>query len=67
MIELEEVAGLVPPQKRLRLREETFEPPPTLLPQLDQYPRGTQNMVELDRALEFVHDYYSGPEIELPD
>jgi hypothetical protein len=52
--ELEEISALLPPKKRPRLRAENFELPPTLLPPLRQYPRGTQDMAEMDRALEDV-------------
>jgi hypothetical protein len=59
--ELEEISSQLPPKKRSRLREETFELPPTLLPQLRPYPRGSQDTTEMDRALEDVRDYYGGP------
>jgi hypothetical protein len=50
--ELEEISAQLPPKKRPRLRAETFELPPTLLPQLHPYPRGSQDTAEMDRALE---------------
>jgi hypothetical protein len=62
---LEEISTLLPPKKRPRLRVETFELPPTLLPQLRPYPRGAQDTVEMDRALEDVRDFYGGPVIRL--
>jgi hypothetical protein len=64
--ELEEISTLLPPKKRPQLRAETFELPPTLLPQLGPYPRGSQDTTEMDRALEDVRDYYGGPVIRLP-
>jgi hypothetical protein len=64
-LELEEISALLPPKKRARLRAETFELPPTLLPQLRPYPRGTQDKAEMDRALEDIRDYYGGPVIRL--
>jgi hypothetical protein len=39
--ELEELSAQLPPKKRSHLRAETFELPPTLLPQLRPYPRGS--------------------------
>jgi hypothetical protein len=62
---LEEISAQLPPKKRLRLRAETFELPPTLLPQLRPYPRGSQDTAEMDRALQDVRDYYGGPVIRL--
>jgi hypothetical protein len=38
---------------------------PTLLPPLHPYPRGAQDTVEMDRALEDIRDYYGGPVIRL--
>jgi hypothetical protein len=64
--ELEEISAQLPPKKRPCLRAETFELPPTLLPQLHPYPRGAQDTVEMDRALEDVRDYYGGAMIRLP-
>jgi hypothetical protein len=64
--DLEEISALLPPKKRPWLREETFELPLTLLPQLRPYPRGAQDTAEMDRALEDVRDYYGGPVIRLP-
>jgi hypothetical protein len=66
LTELEEISALLPPKKRPRLRAETFELPPTLLPPLRQYSRGTQHTVEMGCALEDVRDYYGGPVIRLP-
>jgi hypothetical protein len=51
LAELEEISAQLPPKKRLRLRAETFELPSTLLPQLRQYPRDSQDTTEMDRAL----------------
>jgi hypothetical protein len=56
--ELEELSAQLPPKKRPRLRAETFELPPTLLPQLRPYPRGSRDTSEMDRALQDVRDYY---------
>jgi hypothetical protein len=39
--ELEELSAQLPPKKRPRLRAETFELPPSLLPHLRSYPRGS--------------------------
>jgi hypothetical protein len=64
--ELEELSTQLPPKKSPRLRAETFELPPTLLPQLCPYPRGSQDTSEMDRALQDVRDYYGGPVIRLP-
>jgi hypothetical protein len=64
--ELEEISALLPPKKRPRLQVETFELPSMLLPQLRPYPRGTQDIAEMDRALEDIRDYYGGPVIRLP-
>jgi hypothetical protein len=64
--ELEEILAQLPPKKRSRLRAETFELPLTLLPQLRPYPRGSQDTIEMDSALEDVRDYYGGPVIRLP-
>jgi hypothetical protein len=63
--ELEELSAQLPPKKRPRLQAETFELPPTLLPQLRPYPRGSQDTTEMDRALQDVRDYYGGPVIRL--
>jgi hypothetical protein len=63
--ELEELSAQLPPKKRSRLQAETFELPPTLLPQLRPYPRGSQDTTEMDRALQDVRDYYGGPVIKL--
>jgi hypothetical protein len=41
LVELEKISAQLPPKKRPRLRAETFELPPTLLPQLRPYPRGS--------------------------
>jgi hypothetical protein len=49
--ELEELLAQLPPKKRPCLRAETFELPPTLLPQLRPYPRGSQDTAEMDHAL----------------
>jgi hypothetical protein len=64
--ELEEISALLPQKKRPRLQAETFELHSTLLPPLCQYPRGTQDTVEMDCDLEDVRDYYGGPVIRLP-
>jgi hypothetical protein len=64
--ELEELSTQLPPKKSPRLRAETFELPPMLLPQLCPYPRGSQDTSEMDRALQDVRDYYGGPVIRLP-
>jgi hypothetical protein len=64
--ELEELSAQLPPKKRPRLRAETFELPPTLLPQLRPYPRGSQDTAEMDRALQDTRDYYGGPAIRMP-
>jgi hypothetical protein len=64
--ELEELSAQLPPKKRPRLRTETFELPPTLLPRLRPYPRGSQDTAELDRALQDTRDYYGGPAIRMP-
>jgi hypothetical protein len=50
--ELEELSAQLPPKKRPRLRTETFELPPTLLPCVRPYPRGSQDTAEMDRALQ---------------
>jgi hypothetical protein len=63
--ELEEISAQLPPKKRPRLRAENFELPPTLLPQLRPYPRGSQDTAEIYRALEDVRGYYGGPVIRL--
>jgi hypothetical protein len=65
LAELEAISAQLPLKKRPRLRAETFELPPTLLPQLRSYPRGSQETAEMDRALQDVRDYYEGPEIRL--
>jgi hypothetical protein len=62
---LEEISTQLPPKKRPRLQAETFELPPTLLPQLWPYLRGSQDTVLMDRALEDVRDYYGGLVIRL--
>jgi hypothetical protein len=49
--ELEELSAQLPPKKKTQLRPETFELPPTLLPRLRPYPRGSQDTTEMDRAL----------------
>jgi hypothetical protein len=41
LVESEKISAQLPPKKRPRLRAETFELPPTLLPQLRPYPRGS--------------------------
>jgi hypothetical protein len=64
--ELEELSAQLPPKKRPRLRAETFELPPTLLPCLRPYPRGSQDTAEMDRALQDTRDYYGGPAIRMP-
>jgi hypothetical protein len=64
--ELEELSAQLPPKKRPRLRAETFELPPTLLPRLRPYPRGSQDTAEMDRALQDTRDYYRGPTIRMP-
>jgi hypothetical protein len=64
--ELEELSAQLPPKKKPRLRVETFELPPTLLPRLRPYPRGSQDTAEMDRALQDTRDYYGGPVIRLP-
>jgi hypothetical protein len=63
--ELEELSAQLPPKKRPRLRAETFELPPTLLPCLRPYPRGSQDTVEMDHALQDTRDYYGGPAIRM--
>jgi hypothetical protein len=40
--------------------------PPTLLPRVRPYPRGSQDTAEMDRALEDTRDYYGGPTIRMP-
>jgi hypothetical protein len=64
--ELKELSAQLPQKKRSCLRAETFELPPTLLPQLRPYPRGSQETAEMDRALQDIRDYYGGPMIRLP-
>jgi hypothetical protein len=64
--ELEELSAQLPPKKRPRLRAETFELPPTLLPQLRTYPRVSQDTAEMDRTLQDTRDYYGGPAIRMP-
>jgi hypothetical protein len=64
--ELEELSAQLPPKKRPRLRAETFELPPTLLPRQRPYPRGSQDIEEMDRALQDTRDYYGGPAIRMP-
>jgi hypothetical protein len=64
--ELEEISAQLPPKKRPCLRAETFELPPTLLPRLRPYPRGSQDTAEMDRAFQDTRDYYGGPVIRLP-
>jgi hypothetical protein len=64
--ELEELSAQLPPKKRPRLRTETFELLPTLLPRLRPYPRGSQDTAEMDRALQDTRDYYGGPAIRMP-
>jgi hypothetical protein len=64
--ELEELSAQLPPKKRPRLRAETFELPPTLLPRLRPYSRGSQDTAEMDRALQDTCDYYGGPVIRMP-
>jgi hypothetical protein len=64
--ELEELSAQLPPKKRPRLRADTFELPPTLLPQLRLYSRGSQDTTEMDRALQDTRDYYGGPAIRMP-
>jgi hypothetical protein len=66
LAELEEISAQLPPKKRPRLRAETFELPPTLLPQLRPYPRDSQDIAKMDRALQDVRDYYGGLVIMLP-
>jgi hypothetical protein len=60
LVELEEISAQLPPKKRPRLQAETFELPLTLLPQLRQYPRGSQDTAKMDRTLKDVRDYYGG-------
>jgi hypothetical protein len=55
--ELEELSAQLPLKKRPRLRAETFELPPTLLPRLRPYPRGSQDTAEMERALQDTRDY----------
>jgi hypothetical protein len=62
---LEELSAQLLPKKRPRLRAETFELPPTLLPRLRPYPRGSQDTAEMDRALQDTRDYYGGPAIRM--
>jgi hypothetical protein len=64
--ELEELSAQLPSKKRPRLRVETFELPPTLLPRILPYPRGSQDTAEMDRALQDTRDYYGGPTIRMP-
>jgi hypothetical protein len=64
--ELEELSAQLLPKKRPRLREETFELPPTLLPRLHPYPRGSQDTAEMDCALRDTRDYYGGQVIRMP-
>jgi hypothetical protein len=54
LAKLEEISAQLPPKKRLRLQAETFELPPTLLPQLRPYPRGSQDTADMDHALKDV-------------
>jgi hypothetical protein len=63
--ELEELSAQLPPKKRPRLRAETFELTPPLLPRLRMYPRGSQDTAEMDRSLQDTLDYYRGPMIRL--
>jgi hypothetical protein len=63
--ELEELSAQLPPKKRPRLRAETFELPPTLLPRLRPYPRGSQDKAEMDCALQDTRDYYGRQVIRL--
>jgi hypothetical protein len=63
--ELEELSAQLPPKKRPRLRTETFELPPTLLPRVRPYPSGSQDTAEMDRALQDTRDYYGGPAIRV--
>jgi hypothetical protein len=63
--ELEELSAQLPPKKRPRLRTETFELPPTLLPRVRPYPSGSQDTTEMDRALQDTRDYYEGPAIRV--
>jgi hypothetical protein len=63
---LQELSARLPLKKRPRLRAETFELPPTLLPRLLSYPRGSQDTAEMDRALRDTCDYYGGPAIRMP-
>jgi hypothetical protein len=58
--ELEELLAQQPPKKRPRLRAETFELPPTLLPWLRLHQRGSQDTAEMDRAIQDTRDYYEG-------
>jgi hypothetical protein len=64
--ELEELSAQLPSKKRPRLRAETFELPPTLLPRLRPYPRGSQDTAEMDHTLQDTRDYYGGPAIRMP-
>jgi hypothetical protein len=57
LAELEEISAQLPLKKRPRLRAETFELPPMLLPQLCSYPRGSQDTTEMDHALQDIRDY----------
>jgi hypothetical protein len=57
LAELEAISAQLPLKKRPRLRAETFELPPTLLPRLRPYPRGSQDTAEMDRALQDIRDY----------
>jgi hypothetical protein len=47
---LEDISAQLPPKKRPRLRVETFELSPILLPQLLTYPRGSQDTAERDHT-----------------
>jgi hypothetical protein len=66
LAELEALSAQLPPKKRPRLRMETFELPPTLLPRVRPYPSGSQDTAEMDRALQDTCDYYGGPAIRVP-
>jgi hypothetical protein len=66
LTELEALSAQLPPKKRPRLRTETFELPPTLLPRVRPYPSGSQDTAEMDRALLDTRDYYGGPAIRVP-
>ena len=67
MAEFRELAEMLPPQKRPRVRTETFELPPTLLPSQRLYPRGSSDTPEMSRALRSLAGYFNLPEIEIPD